>query len=109
MATCTLYTSASTLVPVTKTSSTYYDNCRRESNRSPADPVRRRVSSPYPATSPTWRKIPAMNFFQRFTFLFSAPVFDTEDLEGMRVQQIITAIERMGFQVVKARRLEDAE
>ena len=49
-----------------------------------------------------------MNFFQRFTFLFSAPVFDTEDLEGMRVQQIITAIERMGFQVVKARRLEDA-
>jgi ornithine decarboxylase len=50
-----------------------------------------------------------MNFFQRFTFLFSAPAFDTEDLEGMRVQQIITAIERMGFQVVKARRLEDAE
>ena len=27
----------------------------------------------------------------------------------MRLQQIITAIERMGFQVVKARRLEDAE
>ena len=27
----------------------------------------------------------------------------------MRVHQIITAIERMGFQVVKARRLEDAE
>jgi hypothetical protein len=27
-----------------------------------------------------------MNFFQRFTFLFSAPAFDTEDLEGMRVQ-----------------------
>jgi ornithine decarboxylase len=50
-----------------------------------------------------------MNFFQRFTFLFSAPAFDAEDLEGMRVQQIITAIEHMGFQVVKARRLEDAE
>jgi ornithine decarboxylase/arginine decarboxylase len=50
-----------------------------------------------------------MNFFQRFTFLFSAPVFDTDDLEGMRVNEIITAIERMGFQVVKARRLEDAE
>ena len=33
-----------------------------------------------------------MNFFQRFTFLFSAPAFDAEDLEGMRVQQIITAI-----------------
>ena len=50
-----------------------------------------------------------MNFFQRFTFLFSAPVFDADDLEGMRVNQIIAAIERMGFQVVKARRLEDAE
>jgi ornithine decarboxylase/arginine decarboxylase len=50
-----------------------------------------------------------MNFFQRFTFLFSAPVFDADDLEGMRVAQIIASIERMGFQVVKARRLEDAE
>ncbi|HUI21293.1 MAG TPA: Orn/Lys/Arg decarboxylase N-terminal domain-containing protein [Methylocella sp.] len=50
-----------------------------------------------------------MNFFQRFTFLFSAPAFDAEDLEGMRLNEIITAIERMGFQVVKARRLEDAE
>jgi ornithine decarboxylase len=50
-----------------------------------------------------------MDFFQRFTFLFSAPVFDVQDLEGMRVHQIIAAIERMGFQVVKARRPEDAE
>src|SRR5580704_16004954 len=50
-----------------------------------------------------------MNFFQRFTFLFSAPVFDADDLEGLRVNQIIAAIERMGFQVIKARRLEDAE
>jgi ornithine decarboxylase len=50
-----------------------------------------------------------MNFFQRLTFLFSAPAFDAEDLEGMRVDQIITAIERMGFHVVQARRLEDAE
>ena len=50
-----------------------------------------------------------MNFIQRFTFLFSAPLFDTDDLEGMRINQIISAIERMGFQVVKARRLEDAE
>ena len=49
-----------------------------------------------------------MNFFQRFTFLFSAPVFDEDDLEGMRVKEIISSIERMGFQVVKARRLEDA-
>jgi len=50
-----------------------------------------------------------MNFFQRFTFLFSAPIFDADDLEGMRVKEIIESIERMGFQVVKARRLEDAE
>jgi ornithine decarboxylase/arginine decarboxylase len=50
-----------------------------------------------------------MNFTQRFTFLFSAPTFDADDLEGLRVQQIITAIERLGFQVVRARRIEDAE
>ena len=50
-----------------------------------------------------------MNFSQRFTFLFSAPSFNAEDLEGLRVQQIIIAIERLGFQVVRARRIEDAE
>ena len=50
-----------------------------------------------------------MDFFQRFTFLFSAPNFDSEDLEGMRLAQIISAIDRMGFQVIKARRIEDAE
>ena len=44
-----------------------------------------------------------------FTFLFSAPLFDADDLEGLRIGQIISAIERMGFQVVKARRNEDAE
>ncbi len=36
-------------------------------------------------------------------------MFDADDLEGLRVNQIIAAIERMGFQVIKARRLEDAE
>src|SRR6201987_6096042 len=50
-----------------------------------------------------------MNFFPRFTFLFSAPMFAADDLEGLRVNQIIAAIERMGFQVIKARRVEDAE
>jgi ornithine decarboxylase len=50
-----------------------------------------------------------MNFFQRFTFLFAAPAFDAEDLEGQRVRDIIAAIERLGFQVIKARRIEDAE
>ena len=50
-----------------------------------------------------------MDFSQRFTFLFSSPVFDADDLEGLRVEQIIGSIEKMGFQVVRARRLEDAE
>ena len=36
-------------------------------------------------------------------------MFDADDLEGLRVNQIIAAIERMGFEVVRARRLEDAE
>src|ERR1700723_377860 len=52
---------------------------------------------------------PSMNFSQRLTFLFSAPMFDADDLEGLRVGQIVAAIERMGFQVIKARRVEDAE
>ncbi len=50
-----------------------------------------------------------MNYFQRFTFLFSTPMFGADDLEGVRVNEIMSAIERMGFQVVKARRQEDAE
>ncbi|CAN2534102.1 Inducible+ornithine+decarboxylase [Methylocapsa aurea] len=50
-----------------------------------------------------------MDFSRRFTFLFSAPNFEADDLEGLRVNQIITAIESMGFQVVRARRVEDAE
>jgi ornithine decarboxylase len=51
-----------------------------------------------------------MNFAQRFTFLFAAPVFDSEDdLEGLRIRQIITAIQGLGFQVVRAPRIEDAE
>ena len=36
-----------------------------------------------------------MNFVQRFTFLFSAPTFEAEDLEGFRVAEIITAIQRI--------------
>jgi ornithine decarboxylase len=50
-----------------------------------------------------------MDFFRRFTFLFCAPAFDAEALEGHRLAEIIRAIERMGFQVVQARRIEDAE
>ena len=50
-----------------------------------------------------------MDFFRRFTLLVCAPAFDADDLEGVRVQQITTEVERMGFQVVRARRVEDAE
>src|SRR5580704_15465970 len=50
-----------------------------------------------------------MDFFRRFTLLVSAPAFDADDLEGMRIGQIIVAIEKLGFQVVRARRVEDAE
>jgi ornithine decarboxylase len=50
-----------------------------------------------------------MDFHRRFTFLVCAPAFEAEDLEGIRLGQIIVAIERQGFQVVRARRIEDAE
>ena len=50
-----------------------------------------------------------MDFFRRFTFLVCAPSFQAEDLEGQRLLEIINSVERMGFQVVKARRIEDAE
>src|ERR1700752_2578696 len=50
-----------------------------------------------------------MDFFRRFTFLFCAPAFDAEELEGVRLDEITHAIDKMGFQVVRARRIEDAE
>ena len=50
-----------------------------------------------------------MDYFRRFTFLFATPTFDADDLEGIRFNQIVDEIERSGFEVVKARKLEDAE
>ncbi|WP_421997212.1 Orn/Lys/Arg decarboxylase N-terminal domain-containing protein [Reyranella sp.] len=50
-----------------------------------------------------------MDFFRRFTFLFCAPTFDPESLEGQRLAQITIAIEKMGFEVIRARGIEDAE
>ena len=50
-----------------------------------------------------------MDFFRRFSFLVCAPTFDNDDLEGARVHQIISNVERLGFEVVRARRIEDAE
>jgi ornithine decarboxylase/arginine decarboxylase len=50
-----------------------------------------------------------MDYFKRFNFLFAAPVFEADDLEGIRFNQIVSEIERSGFEVVRARKLEDAE
>ena len=50
-----------------------------------------------------------MDYFRRFNFLFAAPIFDAEDLGGLRFNQIVEEIQRSGFEVIKARRLEDAE
>src|SRR5262249_38462482 len=50
-----------------------------------------------------------MDYFRRFNFLFAAPAFDADDLEGVRFNQIVAEIERSGFEVVRARRIEDAE
>ena len=50
-----------------------------------------------------------MDYFRRFTFLFAMPTFNADDLEGIRLSQIVDEIERSGFEVVKARKLEDAE
>src|SRR6516225_1129250 len=50
-----------------------------------------------------------MDFSRRLTILVYASAFDADDLEGVRVQQIITEVGRLGFEVVRARRMEDAE
>jgi ornithine decarboxylase len=50
-----------------------------------------------------------MDFFRRFTLLVCTPSFNADDLEGARVRQIIGAVEQLGFQVVRAPRVEDAE
>ena len=68
-------------------------------------------ASGMPATSaaPRQSRDERMDFFRRFTFLVCAPAFDADDLEGLRLGQITVAIEKLGFQVVRARRIEDAE
>ena len=50
-----------------------------------------------------------MDYFRRFTFLVCAPAFDADELEGERLRQIIAAVEKSGFEVIRARRVEDAE
>ncbi len=50
-----------------------------------------------------------MDYFRRFTFLFATPAFDADDLEGVRLNQIVDEIGRAGFEVVMARDLDDAQ
>ena len=50
-----------------------------------------------------------MEYDRRFKFLVCAPAFDDADLEGVRLQEIVTAVEQLGFQVMKARKVDDAE
>ena len=50
-----------------------------------------------------------MEFFRRLTFLVCTPAFEAGDLEGARVEQIISEVESLGFEVVRARDIEDAE
>jgi ornithine decarboxylase len=50
-----------------------------------------------------------MDFHRRFTLLVCAPFFDEQDLEGLRLKQIVGAVEKLGIEVVRARRTEDAE
>ena len=49
-----------------------------------------------------------MDFTRRFTVLMCTPTFDPDDLEGRRIEHIIEAVERSGFEVVRARKVEDA-
>jgi ornithine decarboxylase/arginine decarboxylase len=50
-----------------------------------------------------------MEYSRRFKFLVCAPGFNESDLEGARLQQIVTEIEQDGYQVLRARRDDDAE
>ena len=50
-----------------------------------------------------------MDYFRRFNFLLCAPSFDPDELEGTRLDQIVLAVGKSGFEVTRARRVEDAE
>jgi hypothetical protein len=52
------------------------------------------LSSNAPTACFTTHSRTVMDYFRRFTFLFAAPVFDTDDLEGLRFNQIITEMEK---------------
>jgi ornithine decarboxylase len=51
----------------------------------------------------------AVEYSRHFKFLICAPAFDPGDLEGQRLQAITEEIERDGYGVMKARKIDDAE
>src|ERR1700735_4339031 len=50
-----------------------------------------------------------VEYSRHFKFLICAPAFDPADLEGQRLQAISEEIERDGYGVMKARKVDDAE
>jgi ornithine decarboxylase len=50
-----------------------------------------------------------MEYHRRFKFLICAPSLEDAELEGQRLREIVGAVEQLGFQVVRARRPDDAE
>ncbi|WP_149536079.1 Orn/Lys/Arg family decarboxylase [Siccirubricoccus phaeus] len=50
-----------------------------------------------------------MEYARRFKLLVCAPNFDETDLEGVRLREILTRVEGMGYAVTRARRDDDAE
>ena len=50
-----------------------------------------------------------MEYDRHFKFLFCTPAFAAGTLEGARLQEIAGAVEKLGFEVLRARRAEEAE
>jgi ornithine decarboxylase len=50
-----------------------------------------------------------MEYDRRFKFLVCAPALDAADLEGTRLRAIIGEVGRLGFEVLQARKTDDAE
>ena len=54
-------------------------------------------------------RVGPMDFFRRFTFLFPHRPSMPTTSKATRLREIIAEIEKLGFQVIQARRIEDAE
>ncbi len=50
-----------------------------------------------------------MEYDRHFKFLFCTPALSAGTLEGARLQAIATSVEKLGFEVLRARRTEEAE